>query len=135
MTLREPLDGARTLQRATLPECHPGYGPHSNRDLDSTKWSGGAKPRELAGRMPGHTRLGPVPGPWAKVDLLGERHWVHKRFHHQIAAADRESGFSAVPWRPEAHFCQRRRTFPVSEVTFGPLSVCAQVSCIDRAAG
>jgi len=45
--------------------------------LDSTKWSGGAKPRELAGRMPRHTRLGPVSGRWAEVDLLGERHWVH----------------------------------------------------------
>ena len=27
--------------------------------LDSTKWSGGAKPRELVGRMPRYTRLGP----------------------------------------------------------------------------
>jgi len=27
------------------------------------------------------------------VDLLGERHWVHQRFHDQIAAADREAGF------------------------------------------
>jgi hypothetical protein len=61
--------------------------------LDSTKWSGGAKPQELVGRMPRHTRLGPVSGRWAEVDLLGERHWVHKRFHDQIAAADREGGF------------------------------------------
>ncbi|MDE3202837.1 MAG: hypothetical protein KGQ66_01285 [Acidobacteriota bacterium] len=61
--------------------------------LDSTKWSGGAKPRALVGQMPRHTRLGPVSGRWAQVDLLGERHWVHKRFHHQIVAADREGGF------------------------------------------
>lgn len=61
--------------------------------LNSTKWSGGAKPRDLVGRMPRHTRLGPVSGRWAEVDLLGERHWVHKRFHDQIAAADREGGF------------------------------------------
>jgi hypothetical protein len=61
--------------------------------LDSTKWSGGAKPQELVGRMPRHTRLGPVSGRWAEVDLLGERHWVHKRFHDQIAAADRAGGF------------------------------------------
>jgi hypothetical protein len=61
--------------------------------LDSTKWSGGAKPQEIVGRMPRHTRLGPVSGRWAEVDLLGERHWVHRRFHDQIAAADREGGF------------------------------------------
>jgi hypothetical protein len=61
--------------------------------LDSSKWSGGAKPHGLAGRMPRHERLGPVSGRWAEVDLLGERHWVHKRFHDQIAAADREGGF------------------------------------------
>ena len=61
--------------------------------LDSTTWSGGARPRALAGRMPRDTRLGPVSGRWAEVDLLGERHWVHRRFHAQIAAADREAGF------------------------------------------
>ena len=61
--------------------------------LESTRWSGGARPQEMVGRMPRHTRLGPVTGRWAEVDLLGERHWVHKRFHDQIAAADREAGF------------------------------------------
>jgi hypothetical protein len=61
--------------------------------LESTGWSGGAKPQEVVGRMPRHTRLGPVSGRWAEVDLLGERHWVHKRFHDQVAAADREAGF------------------------------------------
>ena len=61
--------------------------------LDSSKWSGGAKPKEMVARMPRHTRLGPVSGRWAEVDLLGERHWVHQRFHDQIAAADREGGF------------------------------------------
>jgi hypothetical protein len=61
--------------------------------LDSTKWSGGAKPQALVGQMPRHTRLGPVSGRWTQVELLGERHWVHKRFYDQIAAADREAGF------------------------------------------
>ena len=63
--------------------------------LESSRWSGGAKPQEVVGRMPRHTRLGPVSGRWAEVDLLGERHWVHQRFHDQIAAADREAGFAA----------------------------------------
>jgi hypothetical protein len=61
--------------------------------LDSTKRSGGAKPQALVGQMPRKTRLGPVSGRWAEVDLLGERHWVHKRFHDQIRAADCEAGF------------------------------------------
>ena len=61
--------------------------------LDSTKRSGGAKPRALVGKMPRNTRLGPVSGRWAEVDLLGERHWVHTRFHDQVTAANREAGF------------------------------------------
>lgn len=63
--------------------------------LDSTKRSGGAAPRELVGRMPRHTRLGPVSGRWTQIDLLGERHWVHRRFRDQIAAADSHAGFEA----------------------------------------
>lgn len=62
--------------------------------LESAKASGGARPRALVGTLPRRTRLGPVSGRWAEVDLLGERHWVHKRFHDQIVAADREAGFS-----------------------------------------
>lgn len=61
--------------------------------LDSTKRSGGAKPRAVVGQMPRNTRLGPVSGRWAEVYLLNERHWVHRRFHDQISAADREAGF------------------------------------------
>lgn len=58
--------------------------------LESSKLSGGGKPRRLLGTMPRDTGLGPVSGRWGQVTLLGERHWVHKRFHDQIAAADRE---------------------------------------------
>ena len=61
--------------------------------LESSKLSGGARPRSLVGTMPRHTRLGPVSGRWGQVRLLGERHWVHKRFHPAIAAADHEAGF------------------------------------------
>ncbi|MCG6494059.1 hypothetical protein [Kitasatospora sp. A2-31] len=61
--------------------------------LDSGKLSGGAGPRRLAATMPRATRLGPVSGRWGELHLVGERHWVHKRFHDQIAAADREIGF------------------------------------------
>jgi hypothetical protein len=61
--------------------------------LDSTKPSGGAKPKSLLGTLPQHTQLGPVSGRWGQLNLLGERHWVHKRFHSDITTADREAGF------------------------------------------
>ena len=62
--------------------------------LESTKRSGGAKPQSLVGTLPRHTQLGPVSGRWAQVNILGERHWVHKRFHDAVAAADHEAGFT-----------------------------------------
>jgi len=58
--------------------------------LESSRLSGGAEPRRLLGTLPRHTRLGPASGRWAQLTILGERCWVHKRFHDQIAAADRE---------------------------------------------
>lgn len=60
--------------------------------LESSKWSGGAKPQRLLGHLPRGTRLGPVSGRWAPIELLGQRHWVHKRFFPQVRAADREAG-------------------------------------------
>jgi len=60
--------------------------------LDGTKASGGARPRALVATLPRSTRLGPASGRWAELDLAGERHWVHRRFHDQIAAADAEAG-------------------------------------------
>ena len=51
-------------------------------------------PQSLVGTLPRHTQLGPVSGRWGQVNLFGERHWVHKRFHPAIAAADYEAGFT-----------------------------------------
>ena len=62
--------------------------------LDSPSLSGGAKPTVIAGTMPRHTQLGPVSDPWGEVMLLGERHWVKKRFQGEITAADAEEGFT-----------------------------------------
>jgi hypothetical protein len=59
--------------------------------LESSSLSGGAKPQRLLGTLPRHTRLGPVSGRWAQLNILGERCWVHQRFHDQIASADREA--------------------------------------------
>ncbi len=62
--------------------------------LESNKRSGGARPESLAGTLQRKTRIGPVSGRWAEIHLLGERRWVHQRFHPQIDAADEEAGFT-----------------------------------------
>lgn len=59
--------------------------------LESRRLSGGGSPQRLLGTLPRRTQLGPVTGRWAQLNILGERCWVHKRFHDQIAAADLES--------------------------------------------
>jgi hypothetical protein len=62
--------------------------------LESSKVSGGGRPQRLLATLPRRTRLGPVSGRWAQLTILGERAWVHTRFHEQIVAADREAGFA-----------------------------------------
>jgi hypothetical protein len=62
--------------------------------LESSKTSGGGKPKSLVGTLPRQTRLGPVSGRWSPLDLFGERHWVHKRFHEEVTNADHEAGFT-----------------------------------------
>jgi hypothetical protein len=65
--------------------------------LNSSRLSGGARPTSIAGTLPRHTQLGPVSGRWGQLDLLGERQWVHIRFHAEIAAADADAGFTYPP--------------------------------------
>jgi len=67
--------------------------------LEGSKLTGGAKPKSLVGTIPRATQLGPVSGVWGQINLLGERHWVHKRFHKDVTAADAEAGFTAAPQR------------------------------------
>jgi hypothetical protein len=57
--------------------------------LESSSWTP-AKPNQVVARLPRQTRFGPVKGVWAKVDLAGERYFVHKRFHRDVEAADAE---------------------------------------------
>lgn len=57
--------------------------------LESKKLS--AKPTgKVVARLPRNTRLGPVSGIWSAVEVTGEKLWVNKRFHKDIAAADAE---------------------------------------------
>jgi hypothetical protein len=65
--------------------------------LDSHKLSGGAKPTSIAGTLPRRTQLGPVSGRWGQMTLLGERHWVKRRFQTEVTSADAEAGFTYGP--------------------------------------
>jgi hypothetical protein len=47
-----------------------------------------ATPKELLGRIPRNTMIGPVRGIWAKTELNGEKLWIHRRFHKDVASAD-----------------------------------------------
>jgi hypothetical protein len=62
--------------------------------LDTPRLSGGARPKSIVGTLPRHTQLGPMSGQWGQLKLFGERHWVKKRFHSEITAADAEAGFT-----------------------------------------
>lgn len=50
------------------------------------------KPKELLGEFPRETRLGQVSGLWGKIELGGERYFVHRRFHKDVQAADAAVG-------------------------------------------
>jgi hypothetical protein len=65
--------------------------------LDSYKLSGGARSTSIVSTLPRHTQLGPVSGRWGQLTLLGERHWVKRRFQAEITAADAEAGFTYRP--------------------------------------
>lgn len=47
-----------------------------------------SKPKSLYKRVARQTTLGPLSGLWGKMMVDGERFWVHKRFHKDVAAAD-----------------------------------------------
>jgi hypothetical protein len=48
----------------------------------------GTSAKEVLARLPRSTRIGPLSGLWARIELNGERQWVHKRFHGDVAMAD-----------------------------------------------
>lgn len=46
-------------------------------------------PKEVIARLPRQTRLGPTKGRlWARVDVAGQRVWIHRRFFAQVREAD-----------------------------------------------
>jgi hypothetical protein len=44
--------------------------------------------KEVLRELPRTTRIGPASGLWYKTEALGERLYIGKRFHKDIAAAD-----------------------------------------------
>jgi hypothetical protein len=43
---------------------------------------------EVAEELPRETRIGPATGLWYRCDTLGERLYIHKRYHKDVATAD-----------------------------------------------
>ncbi len=43
---------------------------------------------DVLAEFPRSTKIGPASGVWYKCDTLGERLYVHKRYHKDITAAD-----------------------------------------------
>lgn len=58
----------------------------------SASWWTGTHPKELLGRLPRSTTVGPLSGLWAKSAIGGEKVHIHKRFHQDVARADHVAG-------------------------------------------
>ncbi|MDQ5822116.1 MAG: hypothetical protein M3540_11815 [Actinomycetota bacterium] len=56
---------------------------------------GTTKPKEVLGTFPRETKLGPVSGIYAKINLGGTTYYVHRRFHGEVKAADAAGGASS----------------------------------------
>jgi hypothetical protein len=44
--------------------------------------------KDVLRELPRNTLIGPASGLWWRCESLGERLYVHKRFHKDVAAAD-----------------------------------------------
>lgn len=55
------------------------------------------KPKEVLGTFPRETKLGPVSGIYAKINLGGTQYYVHRRFHDDVKAADAAAASAPAP--------------------------------------
>lgn len=55
--------------------------------LDCGKWTTGT-PRSVLRELPRTTRIGPPSGLWWKCTTLGDKMYIHRRFHKDVALAD-----------------------------------------------
>ena len=51
-------------------------------------------PKSVVAEFPRNTRIGPTKGLWWKCTSLGEKFYVHRRFHKDINAMDEKAGFT-----------------------------------------
>lgn len=64
--------------------------------LDTGKWSA-TKPKGVVAELPRNVVIGPPSGLWWKCLTLGEKLYVHKRFHKDVIAADEMLARSGMP--------------------------------------
>lgn len=70
--------------------------------LDCGKWTMGT-PRSVLRELPRATRIGPASGLWWKCTSLGEKLYIHRRFHKDVAMADATLNEPTPPtWAPPA---------------------------------
>ena len=50
------------------------------------------KPMSVIRELPRNTKIGPTKGLWWKCTTLGDKMYVHRRFHKDVAAADAAIG-------------------------------------------
>jgi hypothetical protein len=55
--------------------------------LAAGAWTG-TNAKSVVARLPRQTRFGALKGLWARIELDGQRMWVHKRFFKDVAEAD-----------------------------------------------
>jgi hypothetical protein len=69
--------------------------------FDTGRWSM-ANVKSIVRELPRSTQIGPASGLWWRSETLGERLYVHKRFHKDIADADehRPQGMPLPPPHP-----------------------------------
>ena len=48
--------------------------------------------KEVLRELPRSTQIGPATGLWHRSETLGEKMYIHKRFHKDVAAADAAAG-------------------------------------------
>lgn len=51
---------------------------------------GSSKPKALSQRLPRSTQIGPLSGLWSDTMAFGQKMWIHRRYHKDVAAADAE---------------------------------------------
>lgn len=52
------------------------------------------KPKSVIRELPRNTKIGPTKGLWWKCTTLGEKFYIHRRFHKDIEAADSLAGLA-----------------------------------------